>query len=296
MPERRVSKLGSSLISDARHAFHIALLTDVLFTGARDIPTNADSANTLSIGIAKGLASRLKGELTPRDRLAGQRAGHHFEELCLEFIRATFPQLNAFRPGIWEIKRSTNVTAFEQYSHLADLHELVKREPRFAAALQRDYLIVPDIVIARSPESDDRLNYNRPIVDDTFARQTAFRAVNGPKPLLHASISCKWTIRSDRVQNARTEALNLVRNRKGHLPHVVVVTGEPLPTRLAAIAMGTGDIDCVYHFALHELMDTLRSLADSRKRAMGEALSLVSAMVDGKRLKDISDLPLDLAI
>src|ERR1035438_2137764 len=75
-------------------------------------------------------------------------------------------------------------------------------------------------------------------------------ASNGGLPILHASISCKWTIRSDRVQNARSEALNLIRNRKGRLPHVVVVTGEPLPSRLSAIALGTGDIDCVYHFAL----------------------------------------------
>jgi hypothetical protein len=296
MPRRLAPEAGTGLIPDARHAFHAALLTNVLFTGARDAPTNADSANQLSVNIARGLASRLKGEMTVRDRLAGQRAGHQFEEHCLEFVRSTFLQLSAFRPGIWDIKRAVDVTAFEQYSHLADLHELVKREPRFAAALQRDYLIVPDIVIAREPESDEHLNSSRLLVDHASARYTAFRTTNNPRPILHASISCKWTIRSDRVQNSRTEALNLVRNRKGHLPHVVVVTGEPLPSRLAAIAMGTGDIDCVYHFALHELFDTVRDLASSRKRGMSEALSLVSSMVDGKRLKDISDLPLDLAI
>jgi hypothetical protein len=57
--------------------------------------------------------------------------------------------------------------------------------------------------------------------------------------------SSKWTIRSDRSQNSRAEALNLIRNRKGHLPHIVVVTGEPLPSRLASITLGTGDIDWV---------------------------------------------------
>ena len=35
-------------------------------------------------------------------------------------------------------------------------------------------------------------------------------------------------MRSDRAQYSRTEALNLIRNRKGRLPHIVVVTGEPL--------------------------------------------------------------------
>ena len=70
--------------------------------------------------------------------------------------------------------------------------------------------------------------------------------------MLHASISCKWTIRSDRSQNSRTEALNLIRNRKGRVPHIAVVLFEPLPSRIASIAMGTGDIDCTYHGALYE--------------------------------------------
>lgn len=48
---------------------------------------------------------------------------------------------------------------------------------------------------------------------------------------------------------------NLIRNRKGNLPHIVVVTGEPMPARIASLALGTGDIDCVYHFALYELVD-----------------------------------------
>lgn len=84
------------------------------------------------------------------------------------------------------------------------------------------------------------------------------RKKNGGKPILHASISAKWTMRSDRAQNSRTEALNLIRNRKGRLPHIVVVTGEPLPSRLASLAFGTGDIDCVYHFALYELIDAVK--------------------------------------
>ena len=81
-----------------------------------------------------------------------------------------------------------------------------------------------------------------------------------------------------------------MRHRKGHLPHVVVVTGEPLPSRVASIALGTGDIDCVYHFALMELKETVDELQ------FLDALEMLNIMVEGKRLKDISDLPLDLAV
>ena len=61
-------------------------------------------------------------------------------------------------------------------------------------------------------------------------------------------------------------------------------------SRLASIALGTGDIDCVYHFALHELQATVETLG------MDDAADMLAVMVDGKRLKDISDLPLDLAV
>ncbi len=71
---------------------------------------------------------------------------------------------------------------------------------------------------------------------------------------------------------------------------MVAVTAEPLPSRLASIALGTGDLDCTYHFALYELQAAVAQHPDS------EAAALVRIMVEGKRLKDISDLPLDLAV
>ncbi len=158
-----------------------------------------------------------------------------------------------------------------------------------AAALGSDYLIKPDIVIAREPESDARINAARDLVDANVARYTPLRAANAGLPLLHASISCKWTLRSDRAQNARSEGLNLVKNRKGRVPHIAVITAEPTPARIASIALGTGEIDCVYHFALPELQAALQGL-DDRGASM-----MLQTMVDGRRLRDISDLPLDLA-
>jgi type II restriction enzyme ngoMIV (fragment) len=102
--------------------------------------------------------------------------------------------------------------------------------------------------------------------------------------------SAKWTMRSDRAQNSRTEALGLIRNRKGNLPHIAVVTGEPLPGRLASLALGTGDIDCMYHFALYELIDAVNATGAE------DSIELLDVLIKGKRLKDISDLPLDLAV
>lgn len=154
-------------------------------------------------------------------------------------------------------------------------------------------MISPDIVIAREPVSDSELNQETRLLEqsDAVATLTPFRAQNSPepRPILHASISCKWTLRNDRSQNTRTEALNLIRNRKGKLPHIVAVTAEPTPIRIASLALGTGDIDCVYHFALPELKAGLDHLGNADQAEM------LNMLIEGRRLRDISDLPFDLA-
>jgi hypothetical protein len=229
------------------------------------------------------------------ERIAGQTSGNQFESICAGFVEDTFMRLGHLRPGQWDVhqvsgRNRLEIARYEQYAHLVALDRAAKNDAELAAALGSDYTITPDIVVVRGTETDEAINARGILVDSNVATFANLRKANNGAPLLHASISCKWTIRSDRAQNARSEALNLIRNRKGRLPNIMVVTAEPTPSRLASIALGTGDIDCVYHFALYELQDTLRALD------MQDAEDLLAVMVNGKRLKDISDLPLDLAI
>lgn len=279
---------------EARKAYHAALLKETLTTNIKGVVSNADSSNRSSILIAKGIADLLKSE-TIGERIAGQTSGNQFEGACADFVQATFSKLGHLRPGSWDIhqvsgRNRLEIAKYEQYAHLVALDRAARNDPELAAALGSDYTITPDIVVVRGTVDDEAINANGLLVNNEVARLASLRKINNGLPLLHASISCKWTIRSDRAQNARSEALNLVRNRKGRLPHVVVVTAEPTPSRLASIALGTGDIDCVYHFALYELQETIRALG------MDDAADMLAIMVNGKRLKDISDLPLDLAI
>lgn len=275
-------------------AFHAALLKRILRVDSKGIPANADKDSAGSIRIATGICEKL-GACTRATRLAGQMAGNRFEEICAAFVEQTFLRLGQLRPGIWHVKRigSRNrleIAEYEQYAHLVALDRAARNDPELAAALGSDYTITPDIIICREPEEDESINKALRLVDDTVAKHASLRKRNNKLSILHASISCKWTIRSDRAQNARSEALNLVRNRKGHLPHIAVITGEPLPSRIASLALGTGDIDCVYHFALPELVDTVKEVG------MDDASEMLQTMISGKRLRDISDLPLDLAV
>ncbi|KPB32515.1 Type II DNA restriction endonuclease R.NGOI [Pseudomonas savastanoi pv. phaseolicola] len=277
----------------ARKEFHASLLKTTLTINDKGVPSNADSSNRSSIAIARGIAELLKAE-TIAERQAGQTSGNEFEGICARYIRNTFLKLRHLRPGDWDVhqvsgRNRLEIAKYEQYAHLIALDRAAKADAELAAALGSDYTITPDIVVVRGLESDESINLNEFLVDDSVSTRASLRATAGGKPLLHASVSCKWTIRSDRAQNARSEALNLMRNRKGHLPNIMVVTAEPTPSRLASIALGTGDIDCVYHFALYELQATLKELG------MDDSAEMLAIMVDGRRLKDISDLPLDLA-
>lgn len=283
-----------SLINKARKNYHRRLLEEgVLTIDANGVPSNADKSSRLSVAIAKGIADKLQADV--QSKILGQTSGALFEGINMAFLEETFPFLQNLRPGKWHVDKLGNrnpikTSSFAQYEHLDYLSTLTKADPKLAASLGNDYMVAPDVVIYRETEPDDVINKDEVIVDDFFCLRADLRKKNGGLPLLHASVSAKWTIRSDRAQNSRTEALGLVRNRKGRLPHIVVVTAEPLPSRLASIALGTGDIDCVYHFALPELVETVSGLQAEDAREM------LNILIEGKRLKDISDLPLDLAI
>lgn len=272
----------------ARRDFHASCLSGPV-TMTKGIPSIADISNGPSREISVGLIAKLGKSTDHALKPPGQTAGAMFENACQAFIEASLAQLSHMRPGHFRVAKGRSISQFEQYSHLDELRILANASRELKTLLGTDYLIKPDVVVIRDPEEDAKINQSVLLVDRSIADKTSLRRVNGAKASLHASISCKLTIRSDRVQNTRSEALNLLRNRKGRAPHIVAVTAEPTPSRIAAIALGTGDIDCVYHFALCELLEVLRE----QKR---ESLDLMETMIEGKRLRDISDLPFDLTI
>ena len=249
------------------------------------------------IPVLDALADKLGWERAIFSRNIATRT---FSETVANFLRTTFLQLGHLRPGSWEVcdtaeHGKVEIGNFSQYEHIVRVRAKALADPDLRAALGGDYLIAPDVVVLRTAEPDEVLNRPQTIVDAASARLAPLRAsnTNAIVRFLHASVSCKWTLRSDRAQNARSEALNLLRNRKGHAPHVVAVTAEPLPSRLASLALGTNDLDCAYHIALPELCDAVAECVDGERSDQGGTLEM---LINGRRLRDISDLPLDLAV
>lgn len=286
----------TAALTAARIEFHKSLIeTQTLSLSPDGVASNADSSQKTSVSIALSIAKDLSVQSIPK-KLTGQRVGKQFEEAVEGFLSKVFPLLQSIRPGDWSIENvggsraEYQISRYEPYTHLGDLANAIESNRNLASVLGNSYEISPDILVLRSPETDETINRDRYLVDAESGRRAVIRKINQKRPIVHAIVSCKWTLRSDRAQNARSEALNIIRNRKGRTPHIAVVTGEPSPSRLASLALGTGDIDTVYHFALPELIKAVHATEND------EAVGMLQTLVTGKRLRDISDLPLDLAI
>lgn len=292
-----MSDKDSVVFLQLRRQYHKNLCENVLgMRQGKDVPNIADVSSKSSTAIARLMADKMAYSFCTSPPV-GQSAGALFGRYTAEYVQTAFERLNHLRPGKWQYAATggTGIGGFDQYKHLLDLKQVLDENPAVKAALGGDYLVAPDIIIARMPVDDDEINQKEPLVADEphISRLSPLRASNQgdtTSPILHASISCKWTMRSDRAQNTRTEALNLIRNRKGTTPHIVAVTLEPLPTRLASIAMGTGDVDCTYHAALYELKEA------AEQGGFEDQAEMLNTLIEGRRLRDISDLPFDLAV
>ncbi len=282
-------------IAVARREYHERLCRDIVrIKGNRETgyPNFADGTRSTSREIAWGVAERIG--CSTAGYIAPQTAGALFERVTQDYLEKAFALMHHLRPGDWCYSCKGAISDFDQYRHLAELEELLETALGLKSSVGRDYIIRPDILVGRLPVADEEINRVGSVVDSaqTIATLTPLRERNAPSrtPILHASISCTWTIRSGRVQNTPVEALNLIRNRKGNRPHVIAVTFEPMPTRIASLALGTGDVDCVYHGALYELQGALEDVGNEDQREVFHTL------LEGRRLRDISDLPFDLAI
>lgn len=224
-------------------------------------PNTADGDSQQSVAIAAtvleilGISHRSPG---------GQRAGAALEHGVRDLLAHELPAKDPSRE--WTVRLGGQISDFRQYAHLARVDELIRSDPTLRVELGVDYLIAPDVTVS-FPHGD----------------------ATAP-PFLHAAVSCKFSIRSDRVQNIRHESIAMIRHRRGRQPHIVTVTSEPLPSRLAAICRGTGEVDAIYHVCLDELRESVDLVGnETQRQALDEA-------VGQGRLHDLSVLSDHLAV
>jgi len=233
----------------------------LLFGLREGVPNIADRDSVTSVRIAEDMLRGLDQVWVT----APSNAGPLLEEGVAASLAADLRAESSDRA--WVVERKRVISDFAQYFHLAQLDAVIKQDDTGVLSVEvgRDYMIKPDVTVGYPLQAAAPLH-------------------------LHAAVSCKWTIRSDRVQGVRYEGAMLARHRRGRQPHFVLVTAEPLPTRLASIARGTGDVDAVYHVALEELGRAVARVGTSeQQRTLGE-------LVSQRRLLDFNDLAHQLAI
>lgn len=227
----------------------------VLGWTAAGVSTVADSDNATSRAIAAHMTLAIVGPAPSGS--SSLNPGVDLEVATAAYLEQQMQSADA--AAGWRAERNKKITDFRQYRHLEDVRQIVRNDSTgtLKEVIGGDYVIAPDVVVWRGA---------------------------GSVPVLHAAVACKWTIRSDRVQNIRHEAVILLRHRRGHTPHIVVVTPEPLPSRLASIARGTGEVDCTYHIALDALTAAVTAYGSLEQR------TTLAELLAHRRLADISAL------
>lgn len=301
--------------------------------GAHQVPSMADSARDFSVAIGEEILAWLRAQgfsPTTKAKTDANEIGAALGPAIQQFLEDTLNHpdgMQRIRPVVWGFQPGGKISTTAQYRHLDVLQRLHKSPGRLAVApkqngpkaaaeaseeltetlvaLSGEYIVKPDLLVLRPPIAESELNPAKqpPAFNPPTGELADLRRVYGTGtaaktyPLCHANISLKWTIRSDRVQNIRTEAIQMIRQRRGPMPRMVAVTAEPLPSRLESVARGTGELDAVYHVALHPLIQGLENLATggSFQASAEKALPVIYALRDAGRLKDLTDLPFDLA-
>lgn len=197
---------------------------------------------------------------------------------------------------------------FEQFAHVGVLSGI---KPGRSKAFNREWARIARFTKRRLHESADQQKFDeyagsllavldgegddlQKLVDQMGGESllgldiTASRPSKTGLPLLEMGLSLKWSLRTDRAQDCRSQGAKMSALRRGRMPHFAAVTMEPRPYMLNLLGGGSGDVDCVYHLDLPALAQAVDSVYTSPQRMKGR--DTFHRLVEQRRLRDYDDL------
>ena len=144
-------------LRQARKDFHADCLLGPI-SSTNGIPSIADVSNKASREISCALVKKIGLIQLKSEKLPGQTAGHMFEGVCQSFLKKCMEKFSHLRPGEFAVERGKMISMFDQYTHLDEIRILTDESKELKTHLGTDYLIKPDIVVIRKPETDDKIN------------------------------------------------------------------------------------------------------------------------------------------
>ncbi|SEC10503.1 NgoMIV restriction enzyme [Streptomyces sp. 2224.1] len=208
-------------------------------------------------------------------------------------------------------------TSFEQFSHLNATRELrgdMATQVLHAAAALRKQTQKLDVAEAEREQIEIHLSRindelhaaegRRRELLDLLGEESLLKlditvsrempnalAPEAPLPHLVAGLSLKWSLRTDRAQDCRSQGAKMTALRRGRMPHFAAVTVEPRPAMLALLGRGSGDIDCVYHLNLPALGTAIDNYCSgSTRKTRLEIRDKFNRLRDQRRLRDYDEL------
>lgn len=269
------------------------------------MPNTSDRSDKASVALGNALFEVLGVD---PDHRGDEPTGSPFALSVADHLAA---QVNA-SPGrvIVEPERPLNV--FQQYRHVGALADIeIEQSPEYAKAWRR---LVAEVrkQVTSPPRTVERVEGLVKGVDDAVAgdvlrRRRALSEVGaesllkldvtiadpqpGRLPELEVGLSLKWSLRTDRAQDCRSQGAKLSALRRGRMPHFAAVTMEPRPYMLNLLGGGSGDIDCVYHLDLRALTQAIDDVYGAKvdKNAQ-RTVATFRRLVEQRRLRDYDEL------
>ena len=149
-----------SILSGLRRRYHEKLCNKIL--GCREgskVFSVADSSSKTSVDLARRMTLRMGKKFCDKPP-STESSGTLFGKYTAEFLESSFELVRHLRPGEWIFTAGTfSISKDDQYSHLARLQEILEEHKDLKTALGADYLITPDILVARSPVKDSEVKH-----------------------------------------------------------------------------------------------------------------------------------------
>ncbi|MGH1564729.1 NgoMIV family type II restriction endonuclease [Mumia sp. DW29H23] len=274
-----------------------------VYRATNNKPNTSDASERFSVELGEALFDAL--HVSP-DARGSEPTGDPFSKKVAAALSAQLGDRGCSL--VIEPERALN--QFEQFRHVGALRDM-KAEPsrefvkawtslgRFAGRRltdpndqERFASLAAEVDAAVAKESDARRILLEEVGEESLLNLdvTASRQRPGPKtPSLEIGLSLKWSLRTDRAQDCRSQGAKMASLRRGRMPHFAVVTMEPRPYMLNLLGGGSGEIDCVYHLDLPALRSAVEQTCRGRPRRRA-TLDTFNRLVAQRRLRDWDEL------
>lgn len=220
-------------------------------------------------------------------------------------------RVSAARRGL-EVAPEGAVNTFQQYRHVGAFSDITaepslaftKAWKRFAAearkrivtpqsAVARLQRLIEDVESATAADVQLRQKVLDEIGAESLLKLDVVEARTQPAhlPELEIGLSLKWSLRTDRAQDRRSQGAKLSALRRGRMPHFAAVTMEPRPYMLYLLGGGSGDVDCVYHLHLRALKAAIDEVYGSRTDKTSQRIrARFQRLIEQRRVRDYDEL------